>query len=528
MSSVSGLNEHARPRIASSRHPAPSLSPRGTASSPRVPPLHVQKRVADGRGAGHAAAVARVAPAEPVARVLEAHADVDARPYPPLADPALKPQPLQTPARALGTVLDAPQPEEQQDAYVEDEVDLGSTRSPRTGSPRTSRPAGLPTDPVADKSPGRAGSEATVVADGRAAEGQPAEGRPGEVPAKPAPPDPRQAKFLAVLDAPNVDMGGPVRLRRPERVSLTAAPADALRNLSWSGIPDPLRARCWQLLTAYLPANADRRPAVLARKRREYSDLAAQALRGPDSRTLHQIRIDLERSGGGVPWLEREEVRKGMERMLYCWAVRHPASGYVQGIHDLAAPFYSVFLASMAGVADANAVDFPSLDPSVLPAVEADSFWCLSLLLDGIQDNYTFAQPGIQRGIVRLRELVGRIDAPLGAHLRNEGVEFVQFAFRWMNCLLMREVPLACIVRMWDTYLSEPDGFSEFHLYVCAAFLVKWSERLRAMDFQDAVVFLQRPPTEGWTARDVELLLSEAYMWKSLFLGSPSHLRGAS
>lgn len=28
------------------------------------------------------------------------------------------------------------------------------------------------------------------------------------------------------------------------------------------------------------------------------------------------------------------------------------------------------------------------------------------------------------------------------------------------------------------------DAFSEFHLYVCLSFLVKWSEQLRTMDFQ--------------------------------------------
>lgn len=42
--------------------------------------------------------------------------------------------------------------------------------------------------------------------------------------------------------------------------------------------------------------------------------------------------------------------------------------------------------------------------------VEADTFWCLSKLLDGIQDHYTFAQPGIQRMIFKLRELMFRID----------------------------------------------------------------------------------------------------------------------
>lgn len=75
----------------------------------------------------------------------------------------------------------------------------------------------------------------------------------------------------------------------------------------------------------------------------------------------------------------------------------------------------------------------------------------------------------------------------------------MQFAFRWMNCLLMREISMKCTVRMWDTYLvslvcrSEvvltlqaegTDAFSQFHLYVCSALLVKFSERLRDMDFQ--------------------------------------------
>ena len=34
----------------------------------------------------------------------------------------------------------------------------------------------------------------------------------------------------------------------------------------------------------------------------------------------------------------------------------------------------------------------------------------MSRLLDGIQDNYTFAQPGIQTKVNQLRELVQRID----------------------------------------------------------------------------------------------------------------------
>ena len=114
------------------------------------------------------------------------------------------------------------------------------------------------------------------------------------------------------------------------------------------------------------------------------------------------------------------------------------------------------------------------LPPSALAAIEADTFWCLSKLLDGIQDNYISQQPGIQRLVKRMGELVKRIDgechnlifkalidiwflllrtAPLAAHFEDQGVEFMQFAFRWMNCLLMREISVRCTIRMWDTYL---------------------------------------------------------------------------
>ena len=40
-------------------------------------------------------------------------------------------------------------------------------------------------------------------------------------------------------------------------------------------------------------------------------------------------------------------------------------------------------------------------------------------------------------------------------HLEKEGLQFIQFAFRWVNCLLLREVPFALAVRLWDTYLAE-------------------------------------------------------------------------
>jgi len=44
------------------------------------------------------------------------------------------------------------------------------------------------------------------------------------------------------------------------------------------------------------------------------------------------------------------------------------------------------------------------------------------------------------------------------------------------------------------------------------------------MDFQEIMMFLQSLPTRDWTEKDVELLLSEAFIWKSLFAGSQAHV----
>ena len=81
-----------------------------------------------------------------------------------------------------------------------------------------------------------------------------------------------------------------------------------------------------------------------------------------------------------------------------------------------------------------------------------------------------------------------------------------------MNCLLMRELPLQLIVRMWDTYIAEGD-FADFHVYVAAAFLCKWSSYLQKCEFQELIMFLQCPPTQDWKESNIEVLLSEAFMW---------------
>lgn len=169
-----------------------------------------------------------------------------------------------------------------------------------------------------------------------------------------------------------------------------------------------------------------------------------------------------------------DQAQGALERILFVWALRHPASSYVQGINDLVTPFFTVFIKEQlqlaqqrrdgvpvdlcaavqlvdlnmdaprrsptsssgeipneqlkldiaaAGLTEEEAlplynkrraedtdVDIASLDQESLFIAEADAFWCVTKFIDGIQDHYTPSQPGIQRMIIKLKELVHRLD----------------------------------------------------------------------------------------------------------------------
>lgn len=284
------------------------------------------------------------------------------------------------------------------------------------------------------------------------------------------------------------------------------------------------------------------------RKRQEYHAIVSQhfGINKLNSAIMHQIAIDVPRTSPDVLLFRNPIVRESLARILYCASIRRPASSYVQGMNDLLTPFYQVFFheqvliqaasfsqsqdasVSIDIAADTNHSQTVILSQHSLANVEADTFWCLCSLLDTVQDSYTFRQEGITRQVRRMSFITWRTVPDLMDHLESNGLSIMQFAFRWMNCLLIREFPLGIIIRLWDSYLSEGEddcivagdatGFAHFHIYVCAALLEKWKPLLMEMqEFQDLALFLQKLPTDQWTESDAELLLSRAYVLKSLF-----------
>ncbi|KAL0818575.1 hypothetical protein ABMA28_009013 [Loxostege sticticalis] len=356
--------------------------------------------------------------------------------------------------------------------------------------------------------------------------GQGAVGQGGSGPMRPYPGRPRPVRLSALTSR---EENNELKLERFQQVHESAVvDLNELKQLSWSGIPVKARAITWRLLAGYLPANSERRAETLERKRADYKHLVRQYYAASDERddeTYRQIHIDIPRMSPLVALFQQRTVQVMFERILYIWAIRHPASGYVQGINDLVTPFFMVFLQEAVPGEELDNYPLDKLTEEQRDIIEADSFWCLSKFLDSIQDNYIFAQLGIQYKVNQLKELIRRIDKPLHEHLQNHGVDYLQFSFRWMNNLLTREIPLPCTIRLWDTYLAESDGFAIFQLYVCAAFLLHWRERLMMeKDFQGLMILLQNVPTQNWTDSNISMLVAEAYKLKFAFADAPNHL----
>ncbi|KAG6487725.1 hypothetical protein ZIOFF_056322 [Zingiber officinale] len=109
------------------------------------------------------------------------------------------------------------------------------------------------------------------------------------------------------------------------------------------------------------------------------------------------------------------------------------------------------------------------------------------------------------------------IHEPVSRHMEEQGLEFLQFAFRWFNCLLIREIPFHLVTLLRDTYLAEADSLPDF-LCICvsASLLLTWSDKLQKFDFQEMVMFLQHLPTEDWNHHELEMVLSWAFMWHTI------------
>jgi hypothetical protein len=93
-----------------------------------------------------------------------------------------------------------------------------------------------------------------------------------------------------------------------------------------------------------------------------------------------------------------------------------------------------------------------------------------------------------------LTKVIDRVDPDLGSWIRTEDIQHQEFAFRWMNCVLVREFSERLIFRLWDSYLSNHSKIASSHVYVCAALMAALAVKLTNAPHTK---FVMQTPTAG-------------------------------
>lgn len=190
----------------------------------------------------------------------------------------------------------------------------------------------------------------------------------------------------------------------------------------------------WKLLLGYYSPNKDLWASSVARKKEDYMDCSrthfpnltyyedskesstvSEEMNTSEEQHYKQILIDVKRTNPSEAFSSK--VAKDMlTRVLFVWSCKHPTSGYVQGMNDLAATFMDVFLAEAVDISrkehegksndevdhNKNAYDLTFDDMQLLKddqiiSIEVDTYFCLENFLKTLQENYTDKQPGVYK-----------------------------------------------------------------------------------------------------------------------------------
>lgn len=184
------------------------------------------------------------------------------------------------------------------------------------------------------------------------------------------------------------------------------------------------RGKVWKLLLKYIPPNHQSQSIVLAKKRNDYRQYVRnyfEALKESErdeneKKIIKIISADVNRTQPECELFRNARIQGLLGRLLFIWNMRHPMSGYVQGINDIASPIIAVCLNEYIKI-DFERFHEPKqlalLSDEILQDIEADTYWCLCKILENIQDYYINNQPGVSDAFAKIKELVKIVLIPI-------------------------------------------------------------------------------------------------------------------
>jgi len=330
-----------------------------------------------------------------------------------------------------------------------------------------------------------------------------------------------------------------------------------LRSLAAMGFPDGcggLRSTAWKVLLGYLPYDSAAWEDHLHTQRQLYTTLLSEVSVRPshdtddttgsiNKVTDHPLHDDEDRSLWAKFWsdallldsIQKDVIRtypdlkffldsegrhqEAMQNILFLYAKLNPGIKYVQGMNELVGTLYYVF------ANDQN-------DDSWVSSVEADTFFCFSLLMSEIRDMYIHnmdnTSTGISGRIQRFIDILRTYDPVVCDLLIDQGIDPSFYSLRWITTLLSREFDLLDTIRLWDSLLGDRNR-EEFLAYICCAMVLEQRESLMTGDFGENLSLLQSyPPIDVTYLLQKSASLREHHKSGFAVEQEESHLNNAS
>ncbi len=128
-------------------------------------------------------------------------------------------------------------------------------------------------------------------------------------------------------------------------------------------------------------------------------------------------------------------VQNAMVRILTVFAERHPSISYFQGMNDILAPFFVVFLAEKLKLSYVEIENnFYKLEKQItkqiISEVECDSYYCFINFLSSLKNNFLKGFDGIKSNFKFIEEKLRILDPVLCDHFEKNHINLYQFGFR--------------------------------------------------------------------------------------------------
>jgi len=254
---------------------------------------------------------------------------------------------------------------------------------------------------------------------------------------------------------------------------------EKLRQFSKHGIPDEVRGDAWRYLLGVEQPNKTNEISTLKTKYEDYKQNDKI-----NNELLKPIRGEASRyNRSKEKFFKSKNLTQTLENVISIYINHNRTVDYNPAFIHLCGPFVYSY------------------------NEEYDVYYSFERLMILLDEYNTFhdINERLARFLMRFRMIL----PDLYNHFEEEEVDFKEWTSSWLRYLLAKELPLDCLVRLWDTYFSIEEGF-DLHFYVCLAILKYFKEALEECESSEIRALLLRLP-----AMDMDKIISQAFTIKN-------------